>query len=347
MMLFIAIKKGGTEMHKQIRIVNKIGKIMWLFAFIGMLSPGVAIAEKKIFRIGSASLGSSGYIHWEACAFLANKHTPNLKASSLSTGGSTEDVMLLDQGKIELAHGTGLEIVSAWSGTKPFEKKMEPWQVFSWTVWSLPMVALADSGLNTYYDLKGKSVSLIKKGSGTEAMYRFIMEEYDILKDLKKNYLSFRESMNALVDGLIVAFPGNFPGGKAHPIMIDLASRKRYKVLDLDLEVMKRVNKRNKGIIVTILPKTAYEGLPKDVPSPGVAGIGLSSAAVDDDTIYSFCKAVLDHTDELHTISKVSDATTLENSTKWLMPGYPVHPGAVRYFKEKGVWRDDLIIGKR
>ncbi len=334
-------------MHKQIRIVNKIGKIMWLFAFIGMLSPGVAIAEKKIFRIGSASLGSSGYIHWEACAFLANKHTPNLKASSLSTGGSTEDVMLLDQGKIELAHGTGLEIVSAWSGTKPFEKKMEPWQVFSWTVWSLPMVALADSGLNTYYDLKGKSVSLIKKGSGTEAMYRFIMEEYDILKDLKKNYLSFRESMNALVDGLIVAFPGNFPGGKAHPIMIDLASRKRYKVLDLDLEVMKRVNKRNKGIIVTILPKTAYEGLPKDMPSPGIAGIGLSSAAVDDDTIYSFCKAVLDHTDELHTISKVSDATTLENSTKWLMPGYPVHPGAVRYFKEKGIWRDDLIIGKR
>jgi TRAP transporter TAXI family solute receptor len=334
-------------MNRRIRIANKVGKIMWLLAAIGMLLPGVAMAEKKIFRIGSASLGSSGYIHWEACAFLANKHTANLKASSLSTGGSTEDVMLLDQGKIELAHGTGLEIVAAWSGSKPYKKKMEPWQVFSWTVWSLPMVTLADSGLNTYYDLKGKSVSLIKKGSGTEAMYRFIMEEYGILKDLKKNYLSFRASMNALVDGLVVAFPGNFPGGKSHPIMIDLAARKRYKVLELDLDVMKRVNKRNKGIIVTILPRTAYEGLTKDMPSPGIAGIGLSSAAVDDDTIYSFCKAVLDHTDELHSISKVSDATTLESSTKWLMPGYPVHPGAVRYFKEKGVWRDDLMIGKR
>jgi len=334
-------------MNKWTQIGKSFGKIIFLLAVTGLLLPGVAMAEKKVFRIGSASLGSSGYIHWEACAFLANKYAPNLKASSLSTGGSTEDVMLLDQGKIELAHGTGLEIVSAWSGTKPYKKKMAPWQVFSWTVWSLPMVVLADSGLETYYDLKGKSVSLIKKGSGTEAMYRFVMEEYGIIKDLKKNYLGFRASMNALADGLIVAFPGNFPGGKQHPIMIDLASRKSYKVLELDLEVMKRVNKRNKGIIVTILPKTAYEGLTKDMPSPGIAGIGLSSAAVDDDTIYSFCKAVLENIDELHSISKVSDATSLETSTKWLMPGYPVHPGAVRYFKEKGVWREDLMIGKR
>jgi len=334
-------------MNKWTQIGKSFGKIIFLLAVTGLLLPGVAMAEKKVFRIGSASLGSSGYIHWEACAFLANKYAPNLKASSLSTGGSTEDVMLLDQGKIELAHGTGLEIVSAWSGTKPYKKKMAPWQTFSWTVWSLPMVVLADSGLETYYDLKGKSVSLIKKGSGTEAMYRFVMEEYGIIKDLKKNYLGFRASMNALADGLIVAFPGNFPGGKQHPIMIDLASRKSYKVLELDLEVMKRVNKRNKGIIVTILPKTAYEGLTKDMPSPGIAGIGLSSAAVDDDTIYSFCKAVLENIDELHSISKVSDATSLETSTKWLMPGYPVHPGAVRYFKEKGVWREDLMIGKR
>ena len=60
-----------------------------------------------------------------------------------------------------------------------------------------------------------------------------------------------------------------------------------------------------------------------------------------------FTKAVFDHTDELHSISKVSDATELETATKWLMEGYPVHPGSARYFKEKGVWRDDLTIGKR
>jgi TRAP transporter TAXI family solute receptor len=334
-------------MEKLIEASRKIGNVICLLALLSFLMPGIAMADKKIFRIGSAALGASGYIHWEACAFLANKYAPNLKASSLSTAGSTEDVILLDGKKIDLAHGTSLDVVSAWAGEKPFQKKMEPWQVFSWTFWSLPMVALADSGLNTYYDLKGKPVSLIKKGSGTETMYQVIFEEYGILKDLKKNYLSFDASKDALIDGLIVAFPGNFPGGKPQPIMLDLAARKPYKVLELDLEVMKRVNNRNKGIIITILPKTAYKGLKKDTPCPGNTGIGLSSAAVDDDIIYSFCKAVLEHTDELHSISKVSDATTLENGLKWMMPGYPVHPGAVRFFKEKGIWREDLIIGKR
>ena len=195
--------------------------------------------------------------------------------------------------------------------------------------------------------LADKQVSLIKKGSGTETMYRNILEEYGLLNKIKKNYLSFRASLNALVDGRIVAFPGNFPGGKPHPIMIDLASRKAYKILELDLAVMKKVRKKNPGIIITVLPKSAYEGLSKDVNCPGLGGMGLSSAAVPDDLIYAFTKAVLDHTDELHSISKVSGATTLQNATKWFLPEYPVHPGAVRYFKEKGIWRDDLKIGKR
>jgi TRAP transporter TAXI family solute receptor len=345
--LILKKRKEGVEMMKSKDVHSKIVGFIGVFVLVSFLLPGLTPAQQKQFRIGSASLGSSGYIHWEACAFLANKYAPALKASSLSTGGSTEDVILLSDKKIELAHGTGLEVVSAWEGKRPFTKKIPVWQVFSWTVWSMPMVALADSDLNTYYDLKGKSVSLIKKGSGTESMYSVVLEEYGILKDLKKNYLSFDESKNALIDGLIVSFPGNFPGGKPHPIMIDLASRKPYKALELDLEVMKRVNKRNKGIIVTTLPKSAYERFTQDVPSPGFVGIGLSSAAADDDSIYAFLKAVLDHVDELHKISKVSDFTTLKHATEYLMPDYPVHPGAVRYFKEKGVWDDRLIVGKR
>ena len=334
-------------MGKRVETNKKFRKTIGVLVLLTFLVPGIAMADKKMFRLGSASLGSAGYIHWEACAFLTNKYAPNLKASSISTGGSTEATILLDQGKLELAHGTSLEVISAHAGAQPFKRKMEPWQVFSWTYFMNPLVALADSGLNTYYDLKGKPVSLIKKGAGVESMYQIILEEYGILKDLKKNYLSFDESKDALIDKLIVAFPSNYPGGKPHPIMIDLGSRVKFKVLELDLEVMKKVNQRHKGIMVGMLPKSAYEGLTKDVASPFFPGIGLSSAAVDDDTIYSFCKAVLEHTDELHSISKVSDATTLESATKWLISGYPVHPGAARYFKEKKVWRDDLVVGKR
>ncbi|MGD8563426.1 MAG: TAXI family TRAP transporter solute-binding subunit [Desulfarculaceae bacterium] len=332
--------------HKARLSIGK-GFILAVITAALVVLAGPVGAEKKPFRIGSASMGSSGYIHWEACSYLANKYSPNLKASSTATGGSTEDVMLLDAGKIDLAHGTSLDLVAAWSGFKPFKKKIKVWQVFSWTYWALPMVALADSKINTYADLAGNPVSVVKKGSGTEAMYRIILSEYGILNKIKKNYMGFRAGINALVDGLIEATPGNFPGGKPHPIMIDLASRKKYKVLQLDLEVMKRVNQKNQGIAVVTLPKSAYQLLTKDVPSPGMTGIGLSSAKVDDELIYQFTKAVLENTQKLHSISKVSGACTLQTSTKWLVPEYPVHPGAARYFKEKGVWRDELKVGKR
>jgi len=334
-------------MRERMRNLKKVGIAIGVLVSVVCFVSNSPGAEKKMFRIGSASLGSSGYIHWEACAFLTNKYSPNLKASSISTGGSTEATILVDQGKLDLAHGTALEVVAAFAGTQPFKKKMEPWQVFSWTVFINPMVTLANSGLKTYYDLKGKPVSLIKKGAGIESFYQIVLDEYGILKDIKKNYLSFEDSKDALIDGLIAAFPSNFSGYQPQAIMIELASRAPYRILETDPEVMKRANQRNKGIVTTILPRTVYEGMTKDMLCPAFYGMGLSSAAVDDDTIYSFTKTVLDHIDELHSISKVSNTTTLENSTKWLVAGYPVHPGAVRYFKEKGVWRDDLVVGKR
>jgi len=295
--------------------------------------------ENKIkFVIGSASPGSNGYIMWEACAYLVNKYSSKLECSSISTAGSTEDVVLLDQGKVQLGHGTSLDVVSAWAGKSPFKKKMQPWQALPWNFVAQPMVALASSDLEKLSDLEGKSVSLIKKGSGTESMYRLIFEEYGILDKIRKNYLSFNDSKNALLDGLIVAFPSNFAGGKEPPVLSELVQQKPYKLLKLDLEVMKRVNDRNKGVTTVDL---------QNIPVPKLGLVGLTTAKVSDEAIYEFVKAVLEHTDELHTISSVSGATTLEYAISGFMPDYPVHPGAAKYFKEKGIWREELIIGER
>lgn len=334
-------------MTKKLFLKQKLVRFLIFAGLTSSFCSSSSVASDKTIRIGSASPGSSGYIHFEACSFLVNKYAEGIKASSLATSGSSENVILLDQNKIDIASAGTLDVEAAWINDKKFGKKIPVWQVFSWTVWSLPMVTLADSDINTYKDLKGKSVSMVKKGSGAEYMFKLIFEEYGIIGDLKKNYLAWRAGIDALVDGQVKATPGNFPGGKPNPIMINLASRKPYKALEIDMNVLKQVNKRNRGILVTTLPKEAYKGFKKDVIAPGIAGVALSTADVDDELVYQFCKAVLEHADELHKISKVSEATTLQNATKWLMPEYPVHPGAVRFYKEKGVWREDLKVGNR
>ena len=322
-----------------------LGLIVMLFCSWGSLS--LAHAAKSEFRIGSASLGSAGYIQWEACSFIVNKYAPDLKVSALATAGTTENVYLLDQGKIDLANLSSIDVFAAAEGQAPFKNKIDVWQAFSWTQWSQPIVVLSDSALKTYGDLAGHQVSVIKKGSGANSMYRIILEEYGIYDKIKKHYLSWDESVTALLDGVIDASVTTFPGGKPVPAMLNLAARAKYRVLELDEEVMKRVRERNKGIVVSTLPKEAYEGLTKDILSPGYTGIAASSAKVSDDAIYAFCKALFENTDELHGITDVTLQTRLENATRWLLLEYPVHPGAARYFKERGVWRDELKIGVR
>ena len=328
------------------RLIIVLSLILVPFSLL-LVSCSVEENREKVLRIGSASTGSSGYIHFEACAYLVKKYSEGVVASSLATSGSIENVILLDQNNIDIGSAGTLDIEAAWTGSENFKKKIPVWQVFSWTVWSLPMVTLVDSPVNTYRDLAGKQINIIKRGSGAEHMYRMILEEYGILNEVKLNYLSWQAGVDALIDGRIVATPGGFPGGKPNPVMLNLASRKHYKALKIDREVMKRLNQRNRGVFLTTLPKEAYEGFKEDIEAPGIAGVAISMASVSDELVYQFTKAVLENTDELHSISKVSETSTLENAVEWLMPQYPVHPGAVRFFKEKGVWRSDLIEGKR
>jgi TRAP transporter TAXI family solute receptor len=299
-------------------------------------------AEKQTIRLGSASLGSSGYIQFEAISFLINQYSDKYKASSMSTAGGKENIILLGEQKIDFGSGDSLGIVYGWK-----EKKIPIWQVGSWTYWSLPMIVLADSGINRMEDLKGKAVSLIKKGSGAEFGWSLLLEEYGLLGDIKKQFLSWGDSYDAVADGIIAAAPGNYAGGKPNPAVQRLASRKDYKVLDIDLELLKRAQKRNPGLLATVLPKTAYKGFKKDITTIGWSGIIMSTANVEDDMAYELVKAIYDHIDELHRLSAVSGATTRDSALKWLMPDYPVHPGAARYFKEIGVWNDSLKIGQR
>ena len=304
-------------------------------------------AADKTLRIGSATLGSAGYIHWEACAFLTNKYS-KVKASSISTSGSTESVFLLERKAIDIGHGSSLEVVNANDGLPPFKKKYQIWQVFAWNEAALPLITKADrEDINNYADLVGKRVCLAKKGAGAESLLAVVLKALGTYKKMNRVYLGFRDAYNALVDGMIDATIGIYMEGKPVPAMMDLAARCKYKLVNFTPEDLAKVQATSKVVKGVMLPKSAYEGLTKDTLCPGFPIMGISSPDVPDDIIYNLVKSVLDHTDELRSISTVSSGVTLAKAVDGLVPGYPVHPGAVRYFKEKGVWKDTLVEGKR
>ena len=322
-----------------------VGIVAGLMLCIG--SVPLATAAQQQFRIGSATLGTAGFIHWEAVSFLVNQHS-SLRASSFTTGGSTECVYLLDQQKIEIGHGTGLEVVAGNEGLPPFDKVYPVWQVFGWSMLNIPMVARADNrNVNTLRDLEGRQVSLAPRGSGTESLYRILFTTLGMHDKLRRQYLTFAAGYDALVDRIIVAAPASMPDGLPVPQVLDLAQRTSIKVLGISEEDMAKVTEANKAIVGAWLPRGTFPTMTEDVYVPAFATIGISSPHVDDDTIYEFLKAVLDNVDELRQRSATTQAITLENALNWMLPGYPVHPGAARYFKERGLWRDDFVIGQR
>lgn len=315
---------------------------------LSAVSAQAADAEKKNLVIGSATLGSSGYMHWEACAYLVNKYSTALKASSVSTSGSTESVFLLDRKNIHVGHGTSIEVVAGNEGTAPFKKKYPIWQIFGWNENALPAMVLdKNKDIRTYSDLKGRQVCFAKKGSGTESMFTNMFKTLGLYKEVKRSYLGFSAAYDALVDGLVDAAPGNFQGGIPTPAVLDLGARAKYRILSLTEEEMAAIQAKAPFISRIILPRSAYEGMTEDVISPGLPLVGITTPDVEDDVIYEFVKAVLEHTDELHKISVVSAPLTPETAVRMLVPGYPVHPGAVRYYKEKGLWTDNLVEGRR
>ena len=340
--------------HKHVMVGRNVMTFLNRSAYIALvavasfgISQATAIkqsnaAEKEIITLGSASPGSSGYIQFEAISFLINQHSKKFKASSISTAGGAENILLLNQQKIDFGSGDSIGVVDAWEN-----KKVPIWQVASWTYWSVPMVVLESSGINSIKDLKGKAVSLIRKGSGAEFAWSIIFEEYGVLDGMKKQFLSWGDSYDALVDGIITAAPGNFAAGVPNPAMRRLGSRADYKVLQIDPDVLKRAQKRNPGFLATTLPKTAYERLKNDVTSLGWSGIIMSTPSVSDDKVFELCKAMYENVDELHKLSAVGGATTKETAVKWLNPAYPVHPGAARCFKDIGVWNESLKVGSR
>jgi TRAP transporter TAXI family solute receptor len=308
----------------------------------------LAAQERHTVRIGSSTLGSSGFILWEAVTYLVNKYSPNLTASAFTTAGSTESVYLLEQQRIEIGHGTGLEVVSGAEGTVPFDKKYDVWQVFGFSMLGVPMIVRADNtAINSYQDLARQRVSLARKGSGAESFYTILLSTLGVYDQVRKSYMEFNAGYDALADRNIVATVASMPDGIPVPQLQDLAQRARFRAVPISPEDMAKVTAANKAMIGMWLPVGAYPGMTESIHIPAYPGIGISGPHVSDDVIYELCKAVLDNVDELRSISRVNPAITLENAVGWLIPGYPVHPGAARYFKEKGVWRDDLVVGVR
>lgn len=293
---------------------------------------------------GSSSLGSQGYVIIEALASSANKYV-DFRNSSVSTAGGAENMVLLNQGEIDMGQATSDVLFAATNGNDPFEKEIDFAQIFAYGYWSLPILVPKDSDIETVEDLKGKTLNVGTNGGSSSIIMDAVLKEYGIIDDIKLEHLNNQESADALKAGQIDAtvlfhMAGNLV---AAPFQ-ELAQSMEMKPLKYDEEILNKVSEVNEGITLTTTLKDTFDFYTEDTIAPGITGQLVTAPDIDENIVYELTKALYENEEEVREMGPELGVFTIDYAVEGLVKSYPVHPGAAKYFKEVGIWEDDLII---
>jgi len=260
---------------------------------------------------------------------------PDVKTQVQATKASVENLILLQQGRGEIAFSLGDSLKAAWEGDEEagFKSKLDKLRTIGAIYPNyIQIVATADSGIKTLADLKGKSLSVGAPKSGTELNSRAILAAAGLsYKDMGKvEYLPFAESVDLMKNRQLNATLQSAGLGVAS--LKDLSTSTDISVVSVPKEVVDKIGPPFKSVII---PANTYTGQDKDVPTAAVVNYLVTSSAVSDDLAYQMTKLIYESLPELANAHAAGREIKLENAATG--SPVPLHPGAIRYYKEKGL----------
>ncbi len=316
--------------------VVRVGIFVIVFILIG--APEILWAQKAI-KISIATGGTGGvwYPYGGGMANIISKYLPDVEATAEVTAASVDNAFLLGKGKVDLAFMFGDVGYEAYMGIGRFKEKIPMRCLASLYPSITHIVCLEGKGINSVKDLKGKRISTGAPGSATEVVACRILEAYGIdpEKDVKRDRLSASESAGALKDRKIDAY--FWTGGIPTSSVVDLAATPgiKIKLLDHGEVIDKMIAKYGPIYYKNICPAKTYPYVDYDVTTVTAGNFLTCLEKTDERLAYSIIKVLFDHKKELETSHKVAQQLTLESAV--LGSPYPFHPGAIKFYKEKGI----------
>ena len=308
--------------------------IIFLFVF----SLPLAWAQKTV-RISIATGGTGGvyYPMGGGMANILSKYIPYLEATAEVTTASVDNCRLVAAGKADLAFIMADTGWDAYMGREKFKEKIPLRTIAVLYPNNMHIVTVEGNGIEKVSDLKGKRVSTGAPGSGTEIKGLRVLEAYglDPEKDMKRDKLGVAESAGALKDRKIDAF--FWDGGLPTAAVMDLGATPGIKIKLIGHEdaIPKMRAKYGPLYVKGIIPAKTYPGQEVDVPMAVVWNLLVSHEKMKGDVAYDIVKTIFDHKPELMASHK--DARYLSLEPQVGGSPIPLHPGAIRYFTEKGV----------
>ena len=314
----------------------------------------VQAQDMKFFRIGTGGAGGTyfpigGIIAnaisnppgSRACEEGGNCGVPGLVAMAQSTNASAHNVNAIQAGQMEAGLSGAATLHFAYNGIGKFADNAKPdlRVVANLYPEDLHLVLPKGASLDNLADLKGKRVGIAQAGSGTQIAVELILGDHGVNRDnIDEAELNNSQSADRLADGQLDAY--FYAAGTPVAAMIQLDNTKGMELYNFSDDEIKMGNSTVPYYIPSVIPAGTYPGVTYDVNTLAVSGILVTNANQDEDLIYEITKALWSDTarkllDNGHAKGKVITLETALDGVDGI--GVPLHPGAERFYKEKGM----------
>jgi len=302
---------------------------------LSLLAGVTTVQAEETLSIATGGTGGVYYPIGGGLAEMIGRHIPGYTGVAEVTGASVENMGLIHREDSDLAIALADSVYKAYHGEGVFKgrKVADVRALGSVYPNAVQLVTLADSGINTLSDLKGKRVSLGAPGSGTEVNARTLLEANGIkVADLNARRLNFNETGDALRDGDIDA--GFWSVGPPTSSILSLATSRAIKIISISEQEIAKAIKAEPVFAPYTLRAGLYEGVDKPVQTLSIPNVLTVNASMSDELAYQITKMLFERVEELRAIHSAANDTTVEFSLT--STPIPLHPGALRYYREIG-----------
>ena len=305
-----------------------------VIALIAMIALATTASAATFISIATGGTSGTYYPLGGDIANLYNTVIADMKASAQATGGSADNLRLIDVGDAELGTVQNDVAIFAYNGTDSFEGE----QITSFSVISslyaeyVQIVVREDSDITCISDLAGKSVSIGAAGSGVYTNAMHVLEAAGLTEaDIDAQYLSFSESADGLKNKQIDA--AFICAGIPNAAITELSSTTGVRLISLTDEEVANLIAAHPTYTNLVIPADVY-GTAEDVNCVAITALLVCSNDLDEDLVYEMTKALFEQ-EGILTHAKAAEIT-IESAFDGV-GDLPLHPGAARYYQEIGV----------
>ncbi len=297
--------------------------------------------QRQFATIGTGGVTGVYYPAGGSISKMVNKKSDvyGLKVTVESTGGSVFNINAVMAGDLEFGIVQSDRQTQAWEGTAEWKDagpQKDLRAVCALYPESVTLMAAVDANINSIEDLKGKVVNIGNPGSGNRGNAIIALENAGLNweTDIKAESLKASEAAKMLQDGRIDAYfyTVGHPNGSFKEATAGKRKVKFVPITNIDKLLEKYPYYAKSVIPIEYYPNAANT---EDVETFGVKATLITSAKVPDDVVYAVTKEVFDNLEDFKSLHPAFGVLTKENMMEGLTA--PLHPGALKYFKEAGL----------